>query len=80
MSYAPASQPIFYRDRKVSRVAIKDIEKHRQEQGSFGFLGVDDHYFLSAMLPPTEQLQVSYSPVHVTVRGRTSRCSSSRGA
>ena len=71
MSYAPASQPIFYRDRKVSRVAIKDIEKHRQEQGSFGFLGVDDHYFLSAMLPPTEQLQVSYSPELVTVPGQS---------
>jgi YidC/Oxa1 family membrane protein insertase len=71
MSYAPASQPIFYRDRKVSRVAIKDIEKHRQEQGSFGFLGVDDHYFLSAMLPPTEQLQVSYSPELVAVPGQS---------
>ena len=71
MSYAPAPQPIFYRDRKVSRVAIGDIEKHRQEQGSFGFLGVDDHYFLSAMLPPTEQLQVNYSPELVTVPGQS---------
>jgi YidC/Oxa1 family membrane protein insertase len=70
MSYAPSSQPIFYRDRKVTRVAIKDIEKHRQEQGAFGFLGVDDHYFLSAMLPPMEQLQVSYSPVVLPVPGQ----------
>ncbi len=70
MNYAPSSQPIFYRDRKVTRVAIKDIEKHRQEQGVFGFLGVDDHYFLSAMLPPTEQLQVSYSPVVLPVPGQ----------
>jgi YidC/Oxa1 family membrane protein insertase len=70
MNYAPSSQPIFYRDRKVTRVAIKDIEKHRQEQGAFGFLGVDDHYFLSAMLPPTEQLQVSYSPVVLPVPGQ----------
>jgi len=70
MNYAPSSQPIFYRDRKVTRVAIKDIEKHRQEQGAFGFLGVDDHYFLSAMLPPAEQLQVSYSPVVLPVPGQ----------
>jgi YidC/Oxa1 family membrane protein insertase len=69
MNYAPSSQPIFYRDRKVSRVGIGDIEKHRQEQGSFGFLGVDDHYFLSAMLPTTEQVQVSYSPVVLPVPG-----------
>ena len=70
MSYAPAPQPIFYRDRKVTRVAIKDIEKHRQEQGSFGFAGVDDHYFLSAVVPPSEPLQVNYSPVHVPVSGQ----------
>ena len=53
MNYAPAPQPIFYRDRKVTRVAIGDIEKHRQEQGTFGFAGVDDHYFLSAIVPPS---------------------------
>ena len=70
MNYAPSSQPIFYRDRKVTRVAIKNIEQHRQEQGTFGFLGVDDHYFLSAMLPPTEQLQVSYNPILVPVPGQ----------
>ena len=63
MNYAPAPQPIFYHDRKVTRVAIKDIERHRQEQGAFGFVGVDDHYFLSAIVPPAEQLQVSYSPI-----------------
>ena len=50
MSYAPAPQPIFYRDRKVTRVAIGKIEEHRQEQGTFGFAGVDDHYFLSALV------------------------------
>jgi YidC/Oxa1 family membrane protein insertase len=65
MNYAPAPQPIFYRDRTVSRVAIGDIEAHRQEQGAFGFAGVDDHYFLSAIVPPAESVQVSYKPVVV---------------
>jgi len=69
MNYAPAPQPIFYRDRSVTRVAIGDIAKHRQEQGTFGFAGVDDHYFLSAIVPPAEPLQLSYSPVALTVPG-----------
>jgi YidC/Oxa1 family membrane protein insertase len=70
MNYSPAPQPIFYRDRKVTRVAIKEIEKHRQEPGTFGFAGVDDHYFLSAIVPPAEPLQISYEPVVVPVPGQ----------
>jgi YidC/Oxa1 family membrane protein insertase len=71
MTYAPAPQPIFFRDRKVTRVGIKDVEKHQAEQGAFGFAGVDDHYFLSAIVPPpSEQLQLSYSPVLVPVPGQ----------
>jgi YidC/Oxa1 family membrane protein insertase len=70
MTYAPAPQPIFFRDRKVTRVAIKDVEKHQQEQGAFGFAGVDDHYFLSAVIPPGEQLQLTFSPVSVPVEGQ----------
>ena len=37
MNYAPAPQPIFYRDRKVTRVAIKNIADHvrnRERSGS----------------------------------------------
>jgi YidC/Oxa1 family membrane protein insertase len=70
MSYAPPPQPIFYRDGKVSRVAIGDIEKHRKEGGTFGFVGVDDHYFLNAIVPPAEPLEVSYSPVLQPVPGQ----------
>ena len=72
MNYAPAPQPIFYRDRKVTRVAIGDIEEHRQEQGAFGFAGVDDHYFLSAIVPPARGSSRSATdPVVVPRRGRT---------
>jgi YidC/Oxa1 family membrane protein insertase len=72
MNYAPAPQPIFYLDRKVSRVGIGDIEEHRQVQGTFGFAGVDDHYFLSAIVPSASPLQVSYSPTVVAVPGSSS--------
>jgi YidC/Oxa1 family membrane protein insertase len=63
MSYSPAPQPIFFRDGKVTRVPIKNIEQHRQEQGTFGFAGVDDHYFLAAVISSTQPLQVQYDPV-----------------
>jgi YidC/Oxa1 family membrane protein insertase len=73
MVYAPAPQPIFFRDRKVTRVAIKSIEEYKQQQGSFGFAGVDDHYFLSAIIPANanESLEVRYSPVLVPVEGES---------
>jgi len=69
MSYAPPPQPIFYKDGKVSRVAIKNIEQHRQEQGTFGFAGVDDHYFLSALIPNGQPLDLRYDPVQVAIEG-----------
>jgi YidC/Oxa1 family membrane protein insertase len=72
MNYAPAPQPIFYRDRKVSRVAIGKIEDHRLEQGTFGFAGVDDHYFLSAIVPPAQPLEVKFSPTVVDASGQSS--------
>jgi len=65
MSYAPASQPIFYRDREVTRVDIGSIEQHRQEQGTFGFAGVDDHYFLSALVSGAQPAQLRFDPIVV---------------
>jgi YidC/Oxa1 family membrane protein insertase len=72
MNYAPAPQPIFYSDRKVTRVAIGDIEPYRQVNGAFGFVGVDDHYFLSAVVTSGEQLQVGFSPTLVPAPGGSS--------
>jgi YidC/Oxa1 family membrane protein insertase len=67
--YAPAPQPIFYRDQSVTRVAIGSAEQHKQEQGTFGFAGVDDHYFLAAVLPPRQPVQVNYEPISVPAQG-----------
>jgi YidC/Oxa1 family membrane protein insertase len=71
MIYAPAPQPICYRDGKVTRVPIKNIDQHKQEQGTFGFAGVDDHYFLSAVIPTAQALDVRYEPVLVPVEGES---------
>jgi YidC/Oxa1 family membrane protein insertase len=71
MIYSPAPQPVFYRDQKVTRVAIGSIEQHRQEPGTFGFAGVDDHYFLAALIPPppAPPLQISYDPIASPAQG-----------
>jgi YidC/Oxa1 family membrane protein insertase len=71
MTYAPPSQPIFYRDGSVTRVAIGKIESHRQEGGTFGFAGVDDHYFLAAIVSPPQPLQVRYDPMVIPAAGQS---------
>jgi YidC/Oxa1 family membrane protein insertase len=70
-SYNPPAQPIFYRDGSVTRVKTSNIQKSPNEEGVFGFVGVDDHYFLTAALPGNERLHVEYQPVSVPVDGST---------
>jgi len=70
-SYNPPAQPIFYRDGSVTRVKTSNIQKSPNEEGNFGFVGVDDHYFLTAAMPAGERLHVEYQPVSVPVAGST---------
>jgi YidC/Oxa1 family membrane protein insertase len=65
-TYNPASQAIFYRDGKVSRVSVDKIAAQPVQEGTFGFAGVDDHYFLAALVAPKAQplpLRVTYQPL-----------------
>ena len=66
--YAPPPQPIFYRDQSVTRVDIGSAAEHQQEQGTFGFAGVDDHYFLAAVLPQPQPLQINYEAIPVAAQ------------
>jgi YidC/Oxa1 family membrane protein insertase len=72
MTYAPSSQPIFYRDRDVTRVKFSKIAEHQTVEGTVPFAGVDDHYFLSAVLPKSQPVRLAYQPVPVTVQGSDS--------
>jgi YidC/Oxa1 family membrane protein insertase len=66
--YNPAAQPVFYRDGKVSRVSVDKIAAQPVQEGAFGFAGVDDHYFLSALVTPKQQpLRVTYQALAVPV-------------
>ena len=66
-TYSPPVQPIFYRDGEVTRVAPDEIAAQPVAEGAFGFVGVDDHYFLTALVKPQQPVRVEYAPVTVQV-------------
>jgi len=68
-TYNPPAQPIFFRDGSVTRVKASNIQKSPNEEGVFGFAGVDDHYFLTAVLPGSQHLHVEYRPIPVPIEG-----------
>ena len=72
LTYAPSPQPIFYRERDVTRVGFGDVPEYQTVEGVVGFAGVDDHYFLSAALPKAQPVRVQYQPVPVSVPGSDS--------
>jgi YidC/Oxa1 family membrane protein insertase len=67
--YNPPPQPIFYRDGSVTRVKPSNIQKNPVEEGTFGFVGVDDHYFLTSALPGSERFHVEFEPTPVPIEG-----------
>jgi YidC/Oxa1 family membrane protein insertase len=66
-TYNPPPQPLFFKDGKVTRVAPAKISAQPSADGTFGFAGVDDHYFLTATVKPEGELHVQYTPVDVTL-------------
>jgi YidC/Oxa1 family membrane protein insertase len=68
MIYAPPSQPVFYTNGEVTRLGMDDLQTQRVFEGVFGFAGVDDHYFLSAVLTDLP-LHIEYQPRPIPVEG-----------
>jgi YidC/Oxa1 family membrane protein insertase len=68
-TYSPPSQPIFYRDGDVTRIAPSDVLENAVQEGSFGFAGIDDHYFLIAALAGGQRLRQEYRPLDVPLPG-----------
>ena len=58
LTYSPSPQPIFYRDRDVTRVGFDKIAENRVVDGNIGFGGVDDHYFITAVLPAGQPVKL----------------------
>ena len=68
-TYNPPPQPMFYKDGKVTRVAPAKIAAQPVQEGTFGFAGVDDHYFLvGAREAAARRCGSQYAPVDVHAR------------
>jgi YidC/Oxa1 family membrane protein insertase len=67
-TYNPPPQPIYYLDGSVTRVKASKIQDRPNLTGTFNFVGVDDHYFLTAAIPD-QPMHVEYEPVAVPVEG-----------
>jgi YidC/Oxa1 family membrane protein insertase len=56
---------IFSKDSEVSRVNATDLGAPTVEEGTFDFVGVDDHYFMSAVLLPGKPMHVEYRALNI---------------
>jgi len=66
-TYNPAPQPVFSHGTDVTRVAPAKIGEQPVQEGTFGFAGVEDHYFLTALVKPAQAVRIDYAPVDVTL-------------
>lgn len=64
-SYYQKPQAIFQVDRSVTRLAASNLVKTPTQQGRFRYVGSDDHYFLSALLPGDRDVKVDYRIISV---------------
>jgi YidC/Oxa1 family membrane protein insertase len=69
LTYSPSPQPIFHKDGEVTRVGFDDIATYRTVEGSMLFGGVDDHYFLTAVIPSGQPVRLQYEPFPVSIAG-----------
>jgi YidC/Oxa1 family membrane protein insertase len=60
-------QAIVQRGRDVQRIPFASVTTQPVHEGVFDYAGVDDHYFLGALLPPDGvNTRVQYAPVTIT--------------
>jgi YidC/Oxa1 family membrane protein insertase len=58
------AEGILFQDGKVVRLAQKDIAKQSAYDGEFHYAGVDDNYFMVAVLSP-KPIKVSFAPLSI---------------
>ena len=64
-SYTYLAQAIYYENGETVRVPATSMGTGTQREGSFRWAGVDDHYFISAVLQPPSPLRLEYRPVAI---------------
>lgn len=63
LGYNAPPRPIYYTDGDVERIDASDVAEIANQQGTYGFAGVDDHYFLSAAVNPQAPLRLNYQVI-----------------
>jgi len=66
--YVQSSAGIVYRDGEVQRLAVGEIAQQPLHTGTFGFGGVDDQYFLTAIVRPGAA-RLEYRTVSLPISG-----------
>ena len=65
-SYYQKPEAIFHKDGKVQRVVSASLATQASHDGRFVYIGADDQYFLSVLLPGDRSTRVRYRVVPVT--------------
>jgi YidC/Oxa1 family membrane protein insertase len=71
-NYVQPPSAIYERDGDVARIAPSSLAEQRQHDGRFVFAGIDDHYFLAAVVDPG-QARIEYDAVSVPGPDDTTR-------
>lgn len=58
-----------FRDNSMERFAANKLQTQPRYQGAVAFAGVDDHYFVCAIIPATGATSLEYQPVSLPVPG-----------
>nr|MBA2305617.1 membrane protein insertase YidC [Acidobacteriota bacterium] len=61
--YNASPRPLYYTNGDVERIGASDVPTIANQQGTYGFAGVDDHYFLSAAVNKNQQLRLNYQVI-----------------
>ena len=64
-SYVYLAQAIFHNGSSVERHAATAMPSGLVQEGQYRWVGVDDHYFISALLQPPTPVRVEYQPVTI---------------
>jgi YidC/Oxa1 family membrane protein insertase len=62
--YSQAAEGILFRD-SAERLSAKKLRAQAVHEGVFRYAGVNDHYFMSAVVLPDQPLRVEYQPLSV---------------
>ena len=64
-AYLYKAQAIYYQDGEVVRIPASSLGSETVREGQFRWAGVDDHYFISAIIQPPFPLRLEYQPVSI---------------